>query len=402
MEKINLVVADETLRDGEQQVGLFFEDKAELAYLIAQTGVQQIALMPSIHSTEAELVKTLVGQGLQPQVVASTMMKQAAIDQAKACGVKQIILFHAVSDRLLFLRDPAIGKNPDFAQQTIESNIPFEVVQTSRQKMLDNTLKHIQYATEQGLEVCFAAEDASRADFHFLVEAINAFSPHIEQFLLCDTVGMLTPEKTYVWIQDLRACVTESVPLAVHFHNDMGLALENTIQAVRAGASGISGTMGGIGERAGNAPVEQVLHGLRVRFGWEINGIYYRSLDRVVDYLNHRGYRPHSPYSQMAQRHESGIHVSALLRDHKSYAIFPYGEADIWFGKCSGASNWQYLFEQHLGQTLTQCEYERLRHFIKKTAMAHKRSYSVQQVLELLEQQQVLAQLGIAPANDSD
>ena len=144
MEKINLVVADETLRDGEQQVGLFFEDKAELAYLIAQTGVQQIALMPSIHSTEAELVKTLVGQGLQTQVVASTMMKQAAIDQAKACGVKQIILFHAVSDRLLFLRDPAIGKNPDFAQQTIESNTPLEVVQTSRQKMLDNTLKHIQ------------------------------------------------------------------------------------------------------------------------------------------------------------------------------------------------------------------------------------------------------------------
>ena len=93
MEKINLVVADETLRDGEQQVGLFFEDKAELAYLIAQTGVQQIALMPSIHSTEAELVKTLVGQGLQPQVVASTMMKQAAIDQAKACGVRSALVF---------------------------------------------------------------------------------------------------------------------------------------------------------------------------------------------------------------------------------------------------------------------------------------------------------------------
>ncbi|MEL7352817.1 MAG: 2-isopropylmalate synthase [Cyanobacteria bacterium J06560_5] len=398
MEKIDLIVADETLRDGEQQVGLFFEDKAELARLIAQTGVQQIALMPSIHATESELVKTLASKHLRSQIVASTMMQQAAIDQAKACGVKQIILFHAVSDRLLFLRDPAITQNPAFEGQTIESNIPFDVIKTSRQKMLNNALKHIQYATDQGLQVCFAAEDASRADFHFLVEAINTFAPHIEQFLLCDTVGLLTPEKTYVWIRDLLESVTGAVSLSVHFHNDMGLALENTIQAVRAGASGISGTMGGIGERAGNAPLEQVLWGLKVRFGWEVNGIDYQALDRVVAYLNQRGYRPHSPYSQAAQRHESGIHVSALLRDHQSYAIFPHGQPEIWFGKYSGTSNWRYLFEQHLSRTLTHCEYERLRHFIKTTAMAHKRSYSVEQVLALLEQQQVLAQLDIEHA----
>lgn len=398
MEKIDLIVADETLRDGEQQVGLFFEDKAELADLIAQTGVQQIALMPSIHATETELVKTLASRPLRPQIVASTMMKQAAIDHAKACGVKQIILFHAVSDRLLFLRDPAINKNPHFKGQTIESNISAQVIQSSRQKMLESVLQHIQYATEQGLQVCFAAEDASRADFHFLVEAINTFTPHIKQFLLCDTVGLLTPEKSYVWIRDLLEYTAGSVPLSVHFHNDMGLALENTIQAIKAGARGISGTMGGIGERAGNAPLEQVLQGLRVRFGWEVKGIDYPALDRVVNYLNQQGYRPHSPYSQAAQRHESGIHVSALLRDQQSYAIFPHGQPEIWFGKGSGASNCQYLFEQHLGRTLTHREYERLRHFIKTTAMEHKRSYSVEQILTLLEQQQVLVQLDIDPA----
>jgi len=397
MEKIDLVVADETLRDGEQQVGLFFEDKAELAHLIAQTGVQQVALMPSVHATEADLVKALISKRLEHQIIASTMMTQSAIDQAKGCGVKQIILFHAVSDRLLFLRDPAISKNSTFEGQTIESDISLKVVQASRQRMLDNALKHIQYAAEQGLEVCFAAEDASRADFHFLVEAINAFAPHIEQFLLCDTVGILTPEKTYVWIQDLLTYVADSVPLSVHFHNDMGLALENTIQAVRAGAMGISGTMGGIGERAGNAPLEQVLQGLRMRFGWEVSGIDYQAIDRVVDYLNQRGYRPHPPYSRAAQRHESGIHVSALLRDRQSYAIFPHGEPEIWFGKGSGASNWQYLFEQRLGRTLTRCEYERLRCFIKATAMEHRRSYSVEQVLTLLAEQAVLARLGIGP-----
>ncbi|MEL6261478.1 MAG: 2-isopropylmalate synthase [Cyanobacteria bacterium J06626_6] len=389
MQTLNLIISDETLRDGEQQVGLFFEDKAAIARLIAQTGVHQIALMPAIHASEAQLVTDLVDGGLKPQVAASTMMRRAAIDHSKDCGAQQIILFNAVSDRLMFLREPSISVDPQLQHKTIDAGISPETISKIRQTMLANALEHVRYAVAQGLQVCFAAEDASRADFHFLVDCINTLAPHIDQFLLCDTVGILTPEKTAQWIRELLTH-TGSVPLSVHFHNDMGLALENTIQAVRAGAAGISGTMGGIGERAGNAALEQVLHGLRVRFGWEVAGIDYDALDRVVDYLHQRGHRPHPPYSPAAQRQESGIHVSSLLRDRQSYAVFPHGHPDIWFGKCSGASNLQYLFEHHLKQPLAYAEYERLRVAIKAIALQEKRSFSTREVLDLIEQNGLL------------
>ncbi|MGF1515637.1 MAG: LeuA family protein [Elainellaceae cyanobacterium] len=381
METLNLLISDETLRDGEQQVGLFIDDKAALAHLIAQTGVHQIAVMPGIHPSEAQLVTDLAAVGLS-QVAASTMMKRAAIDQSKACGIQEIILFHAVSDRLLFLRDDAIAADPTFQNKTIDDDIPAGVVQAMRQRMLDNALEHVRYAVSQGLRVCFAAEDASRADFYFLVDCINALAPHISQILLCDTVGVLTPEKSFVWIHDLAEYT--SAPLVVHFHNDMGLALENAIQAVRAGAQGVSGTFGGIGERAGNVPLEQLLRGLRVRFGWEVAGIDYDALDPVTDYLHARSLRPHPPYSPQAQRHESGVHVSSLLRDRQSYAVFPYGQPEIWFGKCSGASNLQYLFEQHLGQPLGRSQYEHLREVIKAIALEEKRSFSIDEVAALL------------------
>ena len=389
METLDLIISDETLRDGEQQVGLFFDDKAAIAQLIAQTGVQQMALMPAIHSTEADLVRGLIDAGLRQQVIASTMMKRSAIDHSKACGVGQIILFHAVSDRLLFLRDAEVATDPTLNGKTIDDDLPSGLIQRCRQRMLENALTHVRYAAEQGLRICFAAEDASRADFQFLVDCINTLAPYLDQFLLCDTVGILTPEKTFIWIRDLLE-YTSSVPLSVHFHNDMGLALENTIQAVRAGARGVSGTMGGIGERAGNAPLEQVLQGLRSRFGYEVAGIDYDAIARVVSYLQEHGHRPHAPYSPGAQRHESGIHVSALLRDRKSYTVFPHGQPEIWFGKGSGASNFQYLFEQHLGQPLERAEYERLREKVKAIALAERRSYCADEVLALIREHQLL------------
>lgn len=389
MKIVNLVIADETLRDGEQQVGLFLDDKETLAKLIAKTGVRQIALMPAIHPTEAQSIRRLVAGGLERQITASTIMKRSSIDQSKAFGVRQIILFNAVSDRLLFLRDPEIATNPTTISKTIDDGIPSTVIHRLQQTMLTNTLEHVRYARSQGLRVCFAAEDASRADFSFLVNCINTLAPYLDLFLLCDTVGILTPETTFTWIRKLVDS-TQGISLSVHFHNDMGLALENTIQAVLAGALGISGTFGGIGERAGNVPLEQVLHGLRVRFGWEVAGIDYEAVDRTIDYLHRRGLRPHPPYSPQAQRHESGIHVSSLLRDLQSYAIFPYGHPEIWFGKCSGASNLQYLFEHYLKRPLERSQYERLRNTIKAIAMQEKKSFSVDEVLELLEGKHLL------------
>ena len=372
MKQIPLTIFDETLRDGEQQVGIFFDaaTKSDLAKLIAQTGVHHLALMPAIHSTEAELAKNLALQ--YPQIItASTMMGKKHIDRSLSCGVKTIILFNAVSDRLLTLRDSHANSNTIAIEQI-------------RDRMLERVLTHLKYAASRGLRICFAAEDASRADFDFLVECINKFQPYIEQFLLCDTVGILTPEDTKLWIRNLIEFTDNRTPLSVHFHNDRGLALENTIQAVLAGATGISGTFGGIGERAGNVALEQVLRGLKLRYGWQIEGINYDTLSEVTNYLSQRGFIANTPYSPESLRYETGIHVDSLCSDRVSYYLFPQGQPEVWYGKFSGASNFQYLFEHCLGLPQPREKYQEFREKIKNMAIAQKRSFSQEEVVELL------------------
>ncbi len=376
MKQIPLTIFDETLRDGEQQVGIFFDaqTKIELTQLIANTGIDHVALMPAIHPTEAELVKNLVDRNFS-QIVASTMMGKSHIDQSQACGVKTIILFNALSDRLLSLRDSSVLHS---------SNLDLATITQIRNRMIDRVIAHLKYAASRGLKICFAAEDASRADFDFLVECINKFQPYIEHFILCDTVGILTPEDTKLWLRNLIEFTGDKTPLCVHFHNDRGLALENTIQAVLAGATGVSGTFGGIGERAGNVALEQVLNGLKLRYGWQIEGINYDALTAVTEYLSCRGFRVNAPYSIESLRYETGIHVDSLCSDRSSYYLFTQGQPEIWYGKFSGASNFQYLFEHYLKQPQSQEKYQEFREKIKNIAIAQKRSFSQVETLKLL------------------
>ena len=378
MKTVRLTIFDETLRDGEQQVGIFFDDEAkrDLARLITATGVRYVALMPAIHHTEARLARELVDRGIS-NLTASTMMGKKYIDESIGCGVKTIILFNAVSDRLLCLRDPQLR------HETSATDVG--AIERVRQRMLNKVLEHLKYAVDRGLKICFAAEDASRADFDFLVECINKFQPYIEHFLLCDTVGVLTPENTRLWIRNLIEFTGNKTSLAVHFHNDRGLALENTIQAILAGATGISGTFGGIGERAGNVAIEQVLNGLKLRYSWQVEGVDYEAMANVTNYLTSKGFYANAPYSPQSLCYETGIHIDSLHWDRSSYYMFTHGQPEIWFGKFSGASNFQYLFEHCLDRPLPKEKYREFREQIKNMAIAQKRSFSAEEVLKLLE-----------------
>ncbi|MGD1917908.1 MAG: 2-isopropylmalate synthase [Pleurocapsa sp.] len=380
METIRLKIFDETLRDGEQQVGIFFDEKTKytLANLINQTGVHHIALMPAVHNTEAALVIHLVERGFSKTLAASTMMGKKYIDESIACGVKTIILFNGVSDRLLWLRDS------EFRDRILPEKIVSSTINRIRQKALTKIIDNLKYAHSKGLKICFAAEDASRADFDFLVECITKFQSYIDHFILCDTVGILNPEDTKIWVRNLVDFTENQVPLTVHFHNDRGLALENTIQAILAGATGISGTFGGIGERAGNAAIEQVLHGLRLRYGWEVAGINYDALTKVTQYLSSQRFVANPPYSPESLRYETGIHVESLLRDHHSYYLFAGHQPEIWFGKFSGASNLKYLFEKQLNQPQSNETYQKLREKIKQLSIQKKCSFSLQEIISIL------------------
>ncbi len=219
MKTLPLKISDETLRDGEQQAGVFFsyETKRTLSHLIAKIGVDSINIMPSICQTEESLIETLVSEGLKDRIISTTMLSQQQIDQAKASGINRIFLFHALSDRLLFLRNRQIRELPEFQGKTVDDNIPQAIIDTLRQEMIAKVLENLRYATseEVGLKVVFAAEDATRADFDFLVHCICSFRPYVEHFMLCDSVGVLSSEKSYVWIHNLRQSTNEA-PLGVH------------------------------------------------------------------------------------------------------------------------------------------------------------------------------------------
>ena len=393
MKTIELAIFDETLRDGEQQVGIFFDEqtKYDLASLISHTGVRGIALMPAIHPTEAQLVSNLVSRGLNKQIVASTMMGKKQIDRSIECGVETIILFHALSDRLLWLRDRKLRHLlPSFEScEETSTSSETKIIQQLRQQTIDKVLANLEYAASKGLKVCFAAEDASRANFDFLVSCINKFQPYLEQFLLCDTVGILTPETTKQWIKDLLAATNNKTSLTVHFHNDRALALENTIQAVLAGAKGVSGTFSGIGERAGNVALEQVLNGLKLRYGYEVVGIDYDAIAKVISYQKEHNITANQPYSPESLRCETGIHVDSLMRDRNSYYLFPQGKPEIWYGKFSGAANFQYLFEKELNQPLSKQQYQEFRDFIKQLSIKQNRSFSEAEVVKILKQHQL-------------
>jgi benzylmalate synthase len=385
METSPIKIYDNTLRDGEQQAGLFFSSstKHQLAHLIAKTGIDGLDIMPCVSAQETALTKTLIAEGFDGLLTAATLMNKQFIDMAKDCGLKRIAMIYALSDRLMFLRDPQIRKMSEFTGKTIDDDIPAHEIDRIRQNAIETVVENLRYATQvAGLRVDLAAEDSSRADFDFLVQCIRSFSPYIENFILCDTVGVLTPAKSNIWVTDLIRS-TPGVAFGLHYHNDMGMALENTLQSIIAGASLITGTFCGIGERAGNVALEQVLNGLRVRFGIELAGINYDAIAPVTDYIEQLGVRPAPPYSLAAQRHETGVHVNSLLSDPKSYDAFAHSSIDIIFGKWSGASNFQYLFEKQLQIPQPRAQYEQMRSTIKSLATEQERYFTANEVLEL-------------------
>lgn len=105
----------------------------------------------------------------------------------------------------------------------------------------------------------------------------------------------------------------------------------------------------------------------------------------VTNYIQQLGVHPASPYSQAAQRHQSGIHVNSLFCDPKSYATFPYNTIDVVFGKWSGVSNFQYLFEKQLQNPQSRKQYEKMRSVIKSLGTEQERYFTGSEVLELWE-----------------
>lgn len=289
---------DTTLRDGEQTPGVSLEphEKLQIAEKLSSIGVDVIEAGSAAASAgECEAIRLISDAGLSAECCTYVRAVQGDIDLAADYGADSVHLVIPVSDLHIQKK-----------------------LRKTRSDVLRMAYDAVEYAKERGLIVELSGEDASRADPEFLLEVYRGgVERGADRLCFCDTVGLLTPEKTALLIPPL--CIA---PLSIHCHNDLGFALANTFAALKAGASCAHVTVNGLGERAGNTAFEELVMALEVLYDYRTsvvtNEIYH--LSTLVSKLTGVALPVNKAIvGEMAFTHESGIHAHGVLREPSTY-----------------------------------------------------------------------------------
>jgi homocitrate synthase NifV len=362
-----VVINDSTLRDGEQTPGVAFtlDEKVKIALALEAAGVDEVeAGTPAMGGDELEAVDAVNGALTRARVIAWCRMSERDVDAALDAGVTAVNLSAPMSDRQIKAK---FG--------------------TGRLDVLERIRRVVTHARRNGLDVAVGGEDASRADLDFVCAAtMVAEDAGARRFRFADTLGVLDPFATHAIFR--RLCAETDLELEFHGHNDLGLATANTLAAVRAGATHVSVCVLGLGERAGNAALEEVVAGLRHVGGRETNVNFHHlpGLAALVAEAAGRAIPSAKPIVGGAVfTHESGIHVSGLIRDPQTYeAIDPtaFGRSRrIVLGKHSGMSSVSYALRS-IG---IDADPTRTRHIlddVRATAARSKRAVEVADVVD--------------------
>ncbi|MER8866816.1 homocitrate synthase [Mesorhizobium sp. M0751] len=292
---------DTTLRDGEQAPGVVFTttEKLEIAESLAAAGVKEIEIgTPVMGADEIETIRAVVARRLPVRLMAWCRMTSLDLDAAIESGVHAVNLSLPSSDIQLSAK---LGLDKAGALQVIEHMV--------------------RRAAAAGFFVAVGCEDASRADRDHLARVIEtAARAGASRVRLADTVGVLDPFSTFELVAQLVA--QSSIDLEFHAHNDLGLAAANTLAAIRAGARHASVTVLGLGERAGNAALEEVAAAMAVFDGAD-TGIELTALPDLAAQVAWAARRQTAAIKPVVGAdvftHESGIHVAGLLKDSRTY-----------------------------------------------------------------------------------
>jgi homocitrate synthase NifV len=368
-----VLINDTTLRDGEQAASVAFniEEKIAIATFLDTIGVDEIEVgIPAMGKAEQNAIAAISELGLQAKLLGWNRAVIADIQACITCGLQRVHISIPVS--------------------AIQINAKF---QGKWQLVLEKLKDSINFALDQGLFVSVGGEDSSRAEDNFLLDVVlSAQAWGASRFRYCDTVGILEPFTTYTKIKQLVTSLT--IPIEMHTHNDFGLATANALAGIKAGALSVNTTVNGLGERAGNAALEEVVMALKHLYHYDLNIDTQRLIEISRLVASASGYDLHPWKAVVGDNnfaHESGIHAHGVLQNPSTYEPFAPEELGtsrrLVIGKHSGRHLLSSVLEQY-GIILNPEETQSVLDAVREQSVQKKRSLTTQELLYLVQRQQ--------------